>query len=78
MARAKRHDSISQYHLDLIDRKISLLEIELGAAQLSLKPFSPHYDAISSLKQDLRKALNLLNDRPADYEEPHAAPMSRG
>lgn len=60
----------------MIDRQAWLLAKELSAAQLVLVPFSPHYDACSDLHRDIRRALNLLNDRPADYEPPHKAPMS--
>jgi hypothetical protein len=33
---------------------------------------------INQLHRDINRALNLLNGRPSDYEEPHFAPMSRG
>jgi hypothetical protein len=33
---------------------------------------------INQLHRDINRALSLLNGRPADYEEPHFAPMSRG
>jgi hypothetical protein len=48
----------------------------MQAAQLALKPFRAHWDAIDALHGDLRKAINLLNDRPADWERPHQSPMS--
>jgi hypothetical protein len=78
MPRYRRHEEISEYHLSRVERQAFLLKVELQAAQLALKPFCPHYDAIDRLHTDLRKALNLLNGRPADYERPHAAPMSGG
>lgn len=76
MPRQKRHDKINSFHLAAIERQVSLLKICLTDAQRSLSPFEAHYDAISSLWDQLRIALNLLNDRPADYRQPHQAPMS--
>lgn len=78
MARTKRHEKISGLDLRDIERQVGLLRIQLSHATLSLVPFRPHYDAISELNSDLTKALNLLNDRPADYQEPHHAPFSQG
>lgn len=76
MPRRRRHEKISDYHLGQIERQVSLLEIELGNATLTLAPFCTHYNAIADLNGHLRAALNLLNDRPADYVRPHRAPMS--
>lgn len=76
MPRRRRYPQISEYHLQQIDRAASVLGKELEAAQLSLTPFVAHYDACTALQADIRRALNLLNDRPADYEKPHQAPMS--
>ncbi|MER8772252.1 MULTISPECIES: hypothetical protein [unclassified Mesorhizobium] len=78
MPHRRRHEQISEYHLAKIERQAWLLTKELRVAQLSLRPFCPHYDAIDNLHRALKRALNLLHDRPADYEEPHFAPMSRG
>ncbi|RAZ83190.1 hypothetical protein DPM33_32935 [Mesorhizobium hawassense] len=78
MPRRRRFPAISEYHLQQIDRAAWLLGKELSAAQLSLTPFVPHYDACSDLQRDIKRALNLLNGRPADYEKPHQAPMSGG
>lgn len=78
MPRRRRYDAINDFHLQQIDRAAWLLGEELSAAQLSLKPFCPHYDALTALHADIRRALNLLNNRPADYEPPHQAPMSGG
>ena len=73
--RRKRYDKIHVHHLQQIERQVSLLRIALSQATLTLTPFRPHYDAISKLHDDLRCALNVLNDRPADNREPHVAPM---
>ena len=78
MPHRKTRDKLNGYHLDKIDRQISLLRIVLTEAQMSLAPFRAHYDAISALHDHLQAALNLLNDRPADHREPHRAPMSAG
>lgn len=75
MPRRKRSASISNYHLDLIERQAGLLEIELRNASVSLKPFSPHYDAIAAFSRDLTRLRNLLHDRPADFVEPHRSLM---
>ncbi|RWI14448.1 MAG: hypothetical protein EOQ92_28870 [Mesorhizobium sp.] len=73
-----RRRRISEYHLARIERQACLLKHELRDAQLALKPFVEHWEVIIQLHRDINRALNVLNGRPADYEEPHAAPMSRG
>ncbi|WP_146172533.1 hypothetical protein [Mesorhizobium helmanticense] len=78
MPRYHRHAEISTYYLERVERQASLLTFELRSAQLSLKPFCAHWDAIDQLHRDLNRALNVLNGRPADYERPHGAPMSGG
>lgn len=76
MPRRHRSEDISQYHLEAIDRQMILLRRALDAAELSLKPFSRHYDAITAFKKQMGEVTNLLMDRPIDYERPHAAPMN--
>ena len=78
MPRRRRHEKISSFHLGEIERDIGRLQIRLIEAQTSLTPFREHYDAVSDLQQFLTMTLNLLNDRPADYREPHRAPFSGG
>lgn len=78
MARRKRHDKINALALQEIARHASLLRIALVNAQMGLTPFRPHYDALSRLGDDLQTAINLLNDRPADYREPHRGHMAQG
>ncbi|CAH2409358.1 hypothetical protein [Mesorhizobium escarrei] len=78
MPRYRRRETISEYHLAKIERQATLLQRELRDAQLALKPFREHWEAVDRLHGDLKRALNLLNGRPADWERPHAAPMSRG
>ncbi|MBZ9985646.1 hypothetical protein LB572_00900 [Mesorhizobium sp. BH1-1-5] len=76
MPRRRRHDDISEGHLASIEQQMHRLRSALDSAQLSLTPFRPHYDAITGLKRHMVEAMNLLMDRPIDYERPHAAPMS--
>ncbi|MBZ9816934.1 hypothetical protein [Mesorhizobium sp. CA7] len=76
MPRRRRYLQVSQFHLQQIDRQAWLLDQALSAAQLSLMPFCPHYETCAALQDDIRRALNILNGRPADYEEPHQAPLS--
>lgn len=78
MPRRKRHLKINSYDLQQIDQQIGLLRIATRRAQISLTPLREHYNALSELDGALHRALNLLNDRPADYREPHHAPMSQG
>lgn len=78
MVRRNRDEKISEYHLGQIDRACFKLNMATDAAQLALKPFRAHWDAIDELNTAMKRAINLLNDRPADYEQPHAAPMSQG
>lgn len=73
MPRRKRHDRITPYHLGRIDRQAALLRQAIDEATLDLTPFEPHYDALYQLRDDLRRALNLLNDRPADWVPPRVA-----
>ena len=78
MPRRRRHEKISSFHLGEIERDIGRLRIRLIEAQTSLTPFRGHYDAVTDLQEFLIRTLNLLHDRPADYREPHRAPMSGG
>ena len=78
MPRARRHEKISVYDLQKVTRQADMLELAITDAQRSLVPFRTHYEALAALRDHMRVALNLLNDRPAEYREPHAAPMSRG
>jgi hypothetical protein len=77
MARSKRTEKISGLLLGKIEDQIGQLRLLTRSAMISLAPFRPHYDGIHDLNRDLTKALNLLHDRPADYEEPHHAPFSQ-
>lgn len=73
MPRRNRHEKISRLDLDRIERQIGLLRIEMRNAQIGLKPFRDHYDALSELDGHLHTAINLLNDRPPDYRKAHGS-----
>ena len=77
MPRRKRNEKISGLLLGQIEDHMRKMKVVLRQAAISLTPFQPHYDAITGLERDMAKALNLLNDRPADFEEPHHAPFSQ-
>ena len=67
MPRRKRHDNISEYHLQKLERQASLLETAITDATRSLTIFCPHGEALTHLRTNLRIAVNLLNDRPVDH-----------
>jgi hypothetical protein len=69
MVRRKRREEIDEYHLHRIDDAISVLRSATYHATLTLKPFKPHYDAIDDLERQAKRTLNVLNGRPADYED---------
>ena len=77
MPRRRRYEKIHPLNLSRVERQITLLEIELSRAAESISPSKPHYEAVYALLDDLRRAVNILNNRPADHREPHAAPFSR-
>lgn len=78
MARTKRRDKISEYHLHRIEDQLRALRSVTDDALLKLTPFKPHYDAIMALHKQIWRTKNIMNDRPEEYEEPHRAPMSQG
>ncbi len=77
MPRRRRHDKISEYHLQAIERQVGHLKAEVAQASLSLTPFRLHYDTLRELNAAVDRALNLLHGRPGDYQKPHASLMSR-
>lgn len=77
MPRRRRYEKIHPLSLSRVERQITLLEIELSRAAESIAPSKPHYEAVYALLDDLRRAVNILNDRSADYHKPYAAPFSR-
>lgn len=67
MPRRKRRDRINEYHLQRVERQVSLLRTVISDATLGLTLSCPHSQALMQLRTDLLKAVNLLNNRPADY-----------
>ena len=78
MPRRARSDTISEFHIQAIERRVNLLRYDLAGASRTLTPFRPHYDSIRELCAALDRTLNILSGRPADYERPHASLMSTG
>ena len=68
MPRRKRHYEISEYPLQRIERQVSLLESAIADATLRVTLFCPHGEPLMQLRSNLRIAVNLLNNRPADYD----------
>ena len=75
--RQRLRQEINEYHAGLIERQADLLEIRLGDAQIGLSQYCPHGEAIGKLRKDLRTAVNILNNLPADYHRPncHMSPQ---
>lgn len=78
MPRRRRCDKINGLDFAAIKERAGMLDLALANACLSLAPFEPHYDAILVARTHLVELINVLQDRPAEWREPHAAPMSRG
>lgn len=78
MTRRKTRDEISEYHLQKIDHRVESLKIALRDAQTSLTPFCQHDEAIGALITATVRTMNVLHGLPADYEQPPAAPFTRG
>ena len=69
--RKRLKQEINEFHAGLIERQADLLEIRLGDAQIGLSQYCPHGEAILKLRKDLRTAINILNNLPADYHRPN-------
>ena len=69
--RKRLKQEISSFHAENIQRQADLLTIRLGDAQIGLSSFCPHGEAIAKLRTDLRVAVNILNNLPADYRRPN-------
>ena len=67
MPRRKRYDTIREYDLQKIERQVSALEKVIRDTDLRLTHSGPHGQALTKLRKDLHTAVNLLNNRPADY-----------
>lgn len=74
MPRRKRHDTISEYHREVIRRQSGLLLSAIDAAALSLNYFTPHGQALAELRKALAETENLLYDRPRDFQRWNSTP----
>ena len=48
-----------------------LLEIAIRDASIGMSQFCPHGEALAKLRTDLRTAVNIINNLPADYFRPN-------
>lgn len=71
MGRHRRHPKIYETDRGRITRHAEQLTQALDAAATHLSTASPHYDAVSTLRSQVRVCVNLIHDRPADYVEPY-------
>ena len=69
--RKRLRQEVSSFHAGQIERQADLLTIRLRDAQIGLSQFCPHGEAIMKLHTDLRTAVNILNNLPADYPRPN-------
>jgi hypothetical protein len=67
MPRRKHYDTIREYDLQKIESQVSALERVIRDTDLRLTHSGPHGQALMQLRKDLNTAVNLLNNRPADY-----------
>ncbi|MGB3501000.1 MAG: hypothetical protein WBA44_05195 [Mesorhizobium sp.] len=67
MVRRKRHEQIYPGHLAEIERLVGLLNGQLNEASIGLVPFREHYNALSDMRDAMRRSVNVLNGRPPDF-----------
>ena len=77
MARHKRYEKINGSDLREIEACADKPKAAGQRAMRNLAPSGPHYAAVLELNQQAVRTLNVLNDRPEEYEGPHHAPMSQ-
>ncbi|MBX3583656.1 MAG: hypothetical protein KF810_17355 [Rhizobiaceae bacterium] len=65
--RKKLRTEIYRTDFDKIERQADLLEIAIIHASIGMNHYTPHGEAMMQLRKDLRKAVNVLGNRPADY-----------
>lgn len=78
MPHKKTKEKIPEGQKGQFERAVSVFEIALRTAMMSVRPFSDDYKALSALGDSVRRTQNLLNDRPAEYVEPHQPALSGG
>lgn len=76
MPRRKRREKAFDFEIEAMEREMQALHRTCDRLMLSLTPFRPHYDALLELKGQMRRTLNVLNDRDPDYEKPHVGFMA--
>jgi hypothetical protein len=69
MARHKRYPNISISDLHEIEASAEKLKAAGRRAMTNLAPAGSHYAAVLELNQAAARTLNILNGRPADYED---------
>jgi hypothetical protein len=69
MARHKRYPEINGIDLRAIEERAEKLLAAGRVAMTNLVPSGPHYAAVLELNRAAVRALNVLNGRPADYED---------
>jgi hypothetical protein len=67
---AKLHDADRQ----AIEQAAAKLLDAMRNAKMNLVAFDEQYTALHELGSAMRVALNVINDRPRDYEPPNVAP----
>ena len=71
MPRQKPHPKVYPTDLQRIEDACRSVEHAISHADIGLTPFGIHYNALSELREAMRRAVNILNDRDPDYQEPH-------
>ena len=66
MPRKRKHDKVSEYHLEKIARRAVLLRIDLDAARNTLVPFNEHYNALVELRSATYRCEAFLRGLPPD------------
>ena len=69
--RKRLKQEVSSYHAERIERQAALLQIAIRDASIGMSPFCPHGEALGQLLKDLRTAVNIVNNLPADYHRPN-------
>ncbi|MEQ1945156.1 hypothetical protein ABMA32_22315 [Mesorhizobium sp. VNQ89] len=75
--RKKLRKEIYRTDFDEIEYRAQLLEVSISKASVGMNHYTPHGEAMMQLRKDLRKAINVLGNRPPDYHR-HNGHMSPG
>ena len=74
MPRRKRHDTIREFHREIIRQQSGLLLSAIDAATLRLNYFTPHGQALGELRAAIMETENVLHDRPRDFQRWNSTP----